>query len=159
MDFIVLKMEPIVNKCKQIPIILGWPFFLKKTAAKILQCEFYWPTLFKDSHVFCKVYKNCQMVWSISKQNTMPLNPILVIEIFNCWRIDFMGHFPSSFGFVYILIVIDYVSKWIEAIPCWYNDHKIVTRFLKEIFWADLEYLEPLAVMEVNIFVINHLNP
>ncbi|KAK6125876.1 hypothetical protein DH2020_040378 [Rehmannia glutinosa] len=62
----------------------------------------------------------------------MPLNPILVIEIFDCWGIDFMGPFPVSFGFVYILVAIDYVSKWIEAIPCRNNDHKIVIKFLKE---------------------------
>ncbi|KAK9180841.1 hypothetical protein WN944_023976 [Citrus x changshan-huyou] len=43
-----------------------------------------------------------------------------------------MGHFPSSFGFVYILVVVDYVSKWIEAIPCRHNDHKIVIHLLKE---------------------------
>ena len=42
-------------------------FSSKKTATKILQCEFYWLTLFKDSHAFCKMCKNCQMVGSISK--------------------------------------------------------------------------------------------
>ncbi|XP_024033507.1 uncharacterized protein LOC112095634 [Citrus clementina] len=107
-------------------------FSSKKTAAKILLCGFYWPTLFKDSHAFCRVCTNCQMVRSISKRNMMPLNPILVIEIFDCWGIDFMGPFPSSFGFVYILVTVDYISKWIEAIPCWHNDHKIMIRFLKE---------------------------
>ena len=76
--------------------------------------------------------KNCQMIGSISKRNMMPLNPILVIEIFDCWGIDFMGPFPSSFGFVYILVAVNYVSKWIEAIPCRHNNHKIVIRFLKE---------------------------
>jgi len=40
----------------------------------------------------------------------MPLNPILVIEIFDCWGIDFMGPFPP-FGFLYILVAVDYVSK------------------------------------------------
>jgi hypothetical protein len=62
----------------------------------------------------------------------MPLNPILVIEIFDCWSIDFIDPFPSSFGFVYILVVVDYVSKWIEAIPSRNNDHKTVIKFLKE---------------------------
>ena len=62
----------------------------------------------------------------------MPLNPILVIEIFDCWGIDFMGPFPPSFGFLYILISIDYVSKQIEAIPSRNNDHKTVIKFLKE---------------------------
>jgi len=62
----------------------------------------------------------------------MPLNPILVIEIFDFWSIDFMGPFPSSFGFLYILVAVDYVSKWIEAIPSRNNDHKTVIKFLKE---------------------------
>jgi hypothetical protein len=62
----------------------------------------------------------------------MPLNHILVIEIFDCWGIDFMGPFPPSFGFVYILVAIDYVSKWIEAIPSRNNDHKIVIKFFKD---------------------------
>ena len=62
----------------------------------------------------------------------MPLNPILVIEIFDCWGIDFMGPFPPSFGFLYILVAVDYVSKWVEAIPCRNNDHRTVIKFLKE---------------------------
>ncbi|GKF39611.1 putative reverse transcriptase domain-containing protein, partial [Tanacetum coccineum] len=32
-----------------------------------------------------------------------------------CGGIDFMGHFPSSNGNKYILVAIDYVSKWVEA--------------------------------------------
>jgi hypothetical protein len=59
----------------------------------------------------------------------VPLNSILVINIFDCWGINFMGPFPPSFGFLYIL---DYVSKWIEAIPSQNNDHKTMIKFLKE---------------------------
>jgi hypothetical protein len=110
----------------------GGHFSSKKTAAKILQCGFYWPTIFKDSHEFCKTCEKCQMLGSISKRNMMPLNPIIVIEIFDCWGIDFMGPFPPSFGFLYILVAVEYVSKWVEAIPCRNNDHKTVIRFLKE---------------------------
>jgi transposase InsO family protein len=62
----------------------------------------------------------------------MPLSPILIIEIFDCWGIDFMGLFPPSFDFLYILVVVDYVSKWIEAILSRNNDHKTVIKFLKE---------------------------
>ena len=61
----------------------------------------------------------------------MPLNPILVVEIFDVWGIDFMGPFPPFFGHQYILVAIDYVSKWVEAIPCRTNDHKVVIGFLK----------------------------
>ena len=45
---------------------------------------------------------------------------------------DFMGPFPISFGYSYILVGVDYVSKWVEAIPCKCNDHRVVLKFLKE---------------------------
>ena len=65
----------------------------------------------------------------------MPLNPILVVEIFDVWGIDFMGPFPPSFGHEYILVTVDYVSKWIEAIATRTNDHKVVLKFIqKNIF-------------------------
>ena len=62
----------------------------------------------------------------------MPLTPILIIEIFDCWGIDFMGPFPPSCGYLYILLYVDYVSKWVEAIPTRTNDHKVVLKFIKE---------------------------
>ena len=43
-----------------------------------------------------------------------------------------MGQFPNSFGNQYILVAVDYVSKWVEAIPCKTNDNKVVIKFLKE---------------------------
>ena len=86
---------------------------------------------FKDTHAFCKTCENCQKLGSISKRHMMPLNPIIVIEIFDCWGIDFIGPFSPSFGFVYILVTVDYVSKWIEAIPSRNNDYKTVIKFLK----------------------------
>jgi hypothetical protein len=48
----------------------------------------------------------------------MPLTSNLQIDIFNVWGIDFMGPFPNSEGCEYILVVIDYVSKWVDALPC-----------------------------------------
>ncbi|KAH9770105.1 hypothetical protein KPL71_012260 [Citrus sinensis] len=73
----------------------------------------------------------CQRMGSITRRNMMPLNPILVVEIFDKWGIDFMGPFPHSFGHQYILVAVDYVSKWVETIPCRTNDHKVVIGFLK----------------------------
>ena len=43
-----------------------------------------------------------------------------------------MGPFPSSYGHLYILLAVHYVSKWVEAIPTRTNDHKVVLKFLKE---------------------------
>ena len=62
----------------------------------------------------------------------MPLNPILVVELFDVWGIDFMGPFPPSSGNEYILVAVDYVSKWIKAIVIRTNDHKVVIKFVKK---------------------------
>jgi len=43
-----------------------------------------------------------------------------------------MGPFPSSFGNQYVLVAVDYISKWVEVIPCKTNDNKVVIKFLKE---------------------------
>jgi hypothetical protein len=48
----------------------------------------------------------------------MPLTTNLQVDIFDVWGIDFMGPFPKSEGCEYILLAVDYVSKWVEALPC-----------------------------------------
>jgi hypothetical protein len=67
----------------------------------------------------------------MSRRDMMPLNPILIVEIFDVWGIDFMGPFPPSFGCEYILVAVDYVSKWIEAVATKTNDHKVVVKFVQ----------------------------
>ena len=62
----------------------------------------------------------------------MPMDPILIVVLFDVWGIDFMGQFLMSFGNSFILVGVDYVSKWVEVIPCKHNDHRIVLKFLKE---------------------------
>ena len=62
----------------------------------------------------------------------MPFSPILVVDLFDVWGIDFMGPFSSSFGYIYILVGVDYVLKWVEAVPCRIADHRVVLKFLKE---------------------------
>jgi hypothetical protein len=63
----------------------GGHFSANKTATKILQCGFYWPTMFGDARAYCTSCERCQKLGSISKRNVMPLNPILVVEIFDVW--------------------------------------------------------------------------
>ncbi|GJV93271.1 reverse transcriptase domain-containing protein [Tanacetum coccineum] len=64
----------------------------------------------------------------------MPQNSMQDSEIFEIWGIDFMGPFPKSYKFEYILVTIDYVSKWAEAEALPTNDARVVINFLKKIF-------------------------
>ena len=54
----------------------------------------------------------------------MPLQNNLHIELFDVWGIYFMGPFSKSYDSEYVLVVVDYVSKWVEAIPCHAADSK-----------------------------------
>jgi len=69
---------------------------------------------------------------ALSHRDMMPLFPILIVEVFDVWGIDFIGPFPLSFGFIYILVATNYVSKWVEAQATRTNDHKVVVKFMKE---------------------------
>nr|GFC07842.1 reverse transcriptase domain-containing protein [Tanacetum cinerariifolium] len=64
----------------------------------------------------------------------MPQNSIQICEIFDVWGIDFMGLFPSSRGNKYILVAVDYLSKWVEAKALPTNDARVVCKFLKSLF-------------------------
>ena len=99
---------------------------------KVLQSRFYQPSLFKDAHKKCQGCDRCQRLRKLSRCHMMPLNPILVVDLFDFWGIHFMGPFPVSFGYSYILVGVDYVSKWVEAIPCKVADHRVVLKFMKE---------------------------
>nr|GEX37426.1 reverse transcriptase domain-containing protein [Tanacetum cinerariifolium] len=65
---------------------------------------------------------------------TAKKNAIQICEIFDVWGIDFMGPFPSSRGNKYILVAVDYLSKWVEAKALPTNDHRVVCKFLKSLF-------------------------
>ena len=62
----------------------------------------------------------------------MPLSSILELEIFDVWAIDFIGLFPPSGGNQYILVVVYYLSKWVEAISLPSNDSTVVLKFFKK---------------------------
>jgi len=78
----------------------------------------------------------------------IPLNPNLEVELFDVWGIDFMGPFSNSFGYQYVLLAVDYVSKWVETIPCKINDNKVIVKFLKEIIFS--RFGTPRAIISNN---------
>ena len=60
---------------------------------------------------------------------------ILEVEIFDVWGVDFMGPFPSSSGNKYILVTVDYVSKWVKALASPTNDSRVVSQRFKKIIF------------------------
>ncbi|GJV85693.1 reverse transcriptase domain-containing protein, partial [Tanacetum coccineum] len=101
---------------------------------KDLRSGFYWPTIYQGSMTlvtivtFVNVKKNLRNVMSMHK------TPSMFAEILTNLRIDFMGPFPSSRGNKYILVAVDYLSKWVEAKALPTNDARVVCKFLKTLF-------------------------
>ncbi|GJZ98548.1 reverse transcriptase domain-containing protein [Tanacetum coccineum] len=104
------------------------------TAKKVFDAGFFWPSIYKDAHELVKNCDSCQRQGKISQRDEMPQNSIQVCEIFDVWGIDFMGPFPSSRGNKYILVAVDYLSKWVEAKALPTNDARVVCKFLKSLF-------------------------
>jgi hypothetical protein len=65
----------------------------------------------------------------------MPLTSNLQIELFDVWGIDYMGPFPPSKKCEHILVAVNYVSKWVEALPCKRADNVNSKKMFKEIIF------------------------
>nr|GEX33736.1 reverse transcriptase domain-containing protein [Tanacetum cinerariifolium] len=103
-------------------------------AKKVFDSGFYWPTIYRDAQDLVKNYDVCQRQGKISQSDEMPQNSIQVCEIFDVWGINFMGPFLSFRGNKYILVAVDYLSKWVEAKALPINDSRVVCKFLKNLF-------------------------
>nr|XP_009595482.2 uncharacterized protein LOC104091772 [Nicotiana tomentosiformis] len=108
------EVMPILKACHDSPV--GGHHGGNRTAAKVLEYGYYWPSIYHDANQMVKACEQCQRQGSISKRHEMPIKFVTEVEIFGVWGIDFMGPFVSSYGMKYILVGLDYVSKWVEAI-------------------------------------------
>ena len=92
----------------------------------------------EDARKFVASCPECQRIENVSARNSMPLTYNLQIDMFDVWGMDFMGPFENSHGYEYILVAVDYVSKWIEAIPC----RRASTDESRIISFQDMEFHE-----------------
>ncbi|GKB46717.1 reverse transcriptase domain-containing protein [Tanacetum coccineum] len=128
----VQEAVDILTSCHSGPT--GGHYGANYTAKKVFDSGFYWPTIYKDAHDLVTRCDTCQRQGKFSERDEMPQNSIQVCKIFDVWGIDFMGPFPSSRGNKYILVVVDYLSKWVEAKALPTNDSRVVCKFLKSLF-------------------------
>jgi len=126
------ETREILDKCHYGPA--GGHYGPSVTGKKVFDAGFYWPTVFREAQTLVDTCDSCQRQGNITRRDEMPQHFIQVIEIFDVWGIDFMGPFPSSHKNLYILVAVDYVSKWAEAKALPTNDARVVIKFLKQLF-------------------------
>nr|GFB28856.1 reverse transcriptase domain-containing protein [Tanacetum cinerariifolium] len=128
----IIKAIDILNACHSGPT--GGHYRANYTAKKVFDSGFYWPTIYKYAFELVKRCDSRQRQGKISQKDEMPQNSIQICEIFDVWGIDFRGPFMSSKRNKYILVAIDYLSKWVEAKALPNNGARVVVKFLKSLF-------------------------
>ncbi|GJV94881.1 reverse transcriptase domain-containing protein [Tanacetum coccineum] len=126
------ETQTILDQCHH--GLTGGHYGPNTTAKKVLDSGFYWPTIIKEAQTQVRLCEACQKAGNISKRDEMPLNNIQVCEIFDIWGIDFMGPFLKLYKFEYILVAVNYVSKWAEAQALPTNASRVFITFLKKLF-------------------------
>ncbi|RVW25644.1 Retrovirus-related Pol polyprotein from transposon 17.6 [Vitis vinifera] len=113
----------------------GGHFASQKTAMKVLQSGFTWPSLFKDAHIMCRNCDRCQRLGKLTKRNQMPMNPILIVEYLMVVLKFLKENIFSRFG-VPKAIISDggahFCNKPFEALLSKYGvKHKVATPILR----------------------------
>ncbi len=71
--------------------VVGGHFVADIIAKKILDARYWWPTLFKDIHDFCRTYENCQKIGRLKTNFLAKLVTTLLKEPFMKWGLHFIG--------------------------------------------------------------------
>jgi len=77
----------------------------------------------------------------------------MFVKLLKCF-INFMGPFPPFYGYTYILVLIDYVSKWVEVVATRVDEAKTVVKHIKSLILYRYEYQEQSSMIGGLIFVI-----
>ena len=105
------------------------------TKRKILQAGLWWPTMSKDAHFFTKNCDLCQRLGQPTDTDRMPIYLVIPLQPFAKWGLDFIGPIKpksQSTHCEYILVAIDYFTKWAEAKALRNNTAAEVAKFLYE---------------------------
>ncbi|XP_068097047.1 uncharacterized protein [Hyperolius riggenbachi] len=113
---------------------LGGQLGAEKTEARIAD-RFYWPGLKADVKNFCASCPTCQLTAPMSRFRN-PLVPLPIIEVpFERIAMDIVGPLvKSARGHQYILVVLDYATRYPEAFPLRKPTSKAIARELFNMF-------------------------
>ena len=100
---------------------------------------YYWPTITVNCVAYARGYEACQMHGPLQRVPTKELHAIVKPWPFMGWAMDLIGkiHPLSSKRHIFIIVVTDYFTKWVEAQPLISVTQVDVIRFIKTqiIYW------------------------
>ena len=94
---------------------------------------YYWPTMKKDTTEFVKKCPSCQVQANLIRTHLQNLHSMVTPWPFHTWGLDLVGPInPPSCGYIWILVVTKYFTKWAEAVPLRKAKKRAAANFIKE---------------------------
>jgi hypothetical protein len=102
-----------------------------ETTQNILRANYFWSTLIKDCVESVKKCHLCHIFSWKMRAHLAPMFPIITVGPFTKWGINYTTcHPPSSKGQRYIIVAVDYFTKWVKAMPMFKYDGETIALFL-----------------------------
>jgi hypothetical protein len=102
-----------------------------ETTQKILHTGYFWLTFIKDCIKSIKKCHLCQIFSQNMRAHPTPMFLVIIVGPFTKWGIDYTTcNPPSTRGHCYIIVAVDYFTKWVEAMPMFKDDGETTTLFL-----------------------------
>ena len=98
--------------------VAGGHYVGRETTQKILRASYFYPSIFTNCIEAVKHCHSCHLFTPKARTPPAPLHPVVTVGPFCKWAIDFMTiSLASASGHKYIIMAVDYFTKWAEAMP------------------------------------------
>jgi hypothetical protein len=101
-----------------------------------IRARYFWPKMYSDCKLYCKTCRICQQIKTDTHPKKAELHPWNPTVVGGVWGMDIVGPLPTSKnGEKYILVCVEHVSKWVEAVPLKTQEAtEIADKLYSEIF-------------------------
>ncbi|GAU52027.1 hypothetical protein TSUD_418500, partial [Trifolium subterraneum] len=107
----------------------------RSLAGKVTRAGFFWPTLLSDANRHVRSCDQCQRHADLHHAPGEPLQSVMSPWPFYMWGVDILGPFTTSLGQAkFLLVAVDYFTKWIEAEPV----ATISAERVKKFYWKNI---------------------
>lgn len=83
----------------------------------LIRQKYYWPRMYKELQAYIKSCDSCQKAKGPHQQTTPPLTPMPIESKFHRWHMDILELATTKQGYRYVLLMVDSLTRWMEAIP------------------------------------------